>query len=217
LAAVSLSIVLSCGDLRAQDLELVLLAPLGMICEDVDFSVVEQSAFKDQNMPEGLIRRAGWGARFPKGDMVFDRNYKTIVVHHTQTPSVLGYRGGESVRAIQDYHMDKNKWSDIGYHYLVGPEGKYYEGRAEGLLGSHCPPNEGRLGLNLIGDFSKGRDTLGTVQRRKLVELLKYFCAKYCIRTEEIKGHRDLDPSDCPGDNVYNLLPQIRRQVCGPL
>ena len=41
------------------------------------------------------------------------------------------------VRSIQDYHMDDNEWSDIGYSFLTCGDGKIYEGRGWNTVGAH--------------------------------------------------------------------------------
>lgn len=43
------------------------------------------------------------------------------------------------VRSIQNYHIDGQKWADVGYHFLVGENGKVYEGRGCDREGAHSP------------------------------------------------------------------------------
>ena len=40
------------------------------------------------------------------------------------------------VRFIQNLHMDKNDWDDIGYSFLIGVDGRVYEGRGWNVLAS---------------------------------------------------------------------------------
>jgi len=162
--------------------------------------------------PSGRVSRAQWGARDPNGSLEPDK-YNTIIVHHTGSPTMGQYKGVATIRGIQDFHIDDNGWTDIGYHYLIGPEGTYYEGRPEGTLGSHAPPNSGRLGICVIGNFNQGADTPTAAQKTKLVQLLKYVCAKYGLSAQAIKGHRDTKSTDCPGDLLYNILPSIRNSL----
>lgn len=51
--------------------------------------------------------------------------------------------------------MDHNKWSDIGYNFLVGEDGLVYEGRGWGKRGAHCPKfNPKSIGICVIGNFT---------------------------------------------------------------
>lgn len=45
----------------------------------------------------------------------------------------------ERVQAIQHLHQVGNKWDDIGYHFLVGENGKVYEGRGWNRQAAHSP------------------------------------------------------------------------------
>ena len=59
------------------------------------------------------------------------------------------------VRAIQDYHMDSNGWSDIGYSFLVGGDGNVYEGRGWNKVGAHTYGyNSVGYGVCFIGSFT---------------------------------------------------------------
>jgi peptidoglycan recognition protein len=59
------------------------------------------------------------------------------------------------VKGFQDYHMDTNGWSDIGYNFLVGGDGNIYEGRGWIRVGAHTPGyNINSMGICLIGNFT---------------------------------------------------------------
>lgn len=47
-------------------------------------------------------------------------------------------------------HQIDNKWADIGYHFLVGENGKVYEGRGWNREAAHAPGwNNDAFGNNL--------------------------------------------------------------------
>jgi N-acetylmuramoyl-L-alanine amidase len=55
----------------------------------------------------------------------------------------------ERVRAIQYFHQHDRGWVDIGYHFLVGENGKVYEGRGWDRQGAHSPGwNNDAYGIN---------------------------------------------------------------------
>ena len=45
----------------------------------------------------------------------------------------------DRVKSIQRSHQIGNGWDDIGYHFLVGENGKVYEGRGWDRQGAHSP------------------------------------------------------------------------------
>lgn len=164
----------------------------------------------DVTAPE-MITRAMWGARPPK-DPYNPHTPEVLTVHHASSPDYSQYQGAPSLRGIQNFHMDNRGWSDIGYHFVVAPDGKLFEGRPPTMIGAHSPPNTGKVGICLIGNFD-GVDTLKPEQRATLVKILAHLCGRFKIPASKIKGHRDFQSTDCPGSTVYAQLDEIRKDV----
>ena len=56
--------------------------------------------------------------------------------------------------------MDTRKWSDIGYSFLIGGDGKIYEGRGWNKSGAHTQGfNSQGYGVAFIGDFTSTNPT----------------------------------------------------------
>lgn len=117
-----------------------------------------------------------------------------------------------------------NGWSDIGYHYLVGPDGVIYEGRPPDTQGAHVADyNTNRVGVCMIGNFESGNDDPTTEQREALEAILTYLAVRFDIDVEEILsinnnqpallGHRNLGSTECPGDDLYASLGSVRTAV----
>ncbi|NTU80751.1 MAG: N-acetylmuramoyl-L-alanine amidase [Chloroflexales bacterium] len=190
-----------------------------------------------------VVSRTGWGSPDGQGSRVSPVYYpvKHMVVHHTADSNSLS--GGQSwsdrVRAIWSFHTFTRGWGDIGYNYLVDPDGVIYEGRAGGddAVAFHDTANYGSMGVVLIGTYASVDPRPAAVN--SLVELLAwkagqkgidplgrsfyYGCAhsSYCNPynaggiVENIAGHRQVTPghTTCPGDRLLNLLPGVRQQV----
>ena len=161
----------------------------------------------------GVIRRAAWGARsaaIPRTPANLAWDYDTIVVHHT------GRSGSSDPKAIQAKHMDKNHWSDVGVHFMIGPEGRIYEGRSLLFKGAHVrDANTGKVGVLVMGDFEPEFLGLlgGKPDPRQLASLkrlaggLKELFPG--IRT--LGGHKDFDRATvCPGRRLYPYLGGLR-------
>jgi len=96
-----------------------------------------------------IISRAEWGARPPTEDTgtVSWSQRVGLAIHHSAGPT------NQTVRAIQDYYIDVNRWGDIGYNFLVDQQGRLYEGRGWMAIGAHALNlNSSWLGVCWIGD-----------------------------------------------------------------
>ena len=164
----------------------------------------ERAPITDVGAPQ-IIERSQWGARraASSGSMT----PREIVIHHTASP-MSSYRGAASIRQVQNYHMNSNHWRDIGYHFLIGPDGKIYRGRSENRVGAHAPPNSGRLGISLVGNFQN--DRLSRSAQSALVSLLGYLCGRYGISERAVKAHRDVGQTACPGRNVMSRFSSLK-------
>lgn len=115
-----------------------------------------------------------------------------IVLHHSGV-TVL-----QSVEVIHNYHKNTNGWSGIGYHFYVRKDGKIYRGRPENTVGAHAVgANYNSIGICFEGNFSK--EKMGEAQLKAGLELVAYLKDKYNVSV--VKGHRDVDNSECPGKN----------------
>lgn len=162
-----------------------------------------------------VVSRAAWNARPPKGEYRIQTPLK-IVLHHSWQPAQAQYKGAATIRGIQNYHMDdpNTGWADIGYHFLIGPDGVIYQGRPENALGAHCPPNTNMVGICMIGNYDPGADPVNAKMEASLVSLLSWLSSTYKIdpRTQYY-GHRNFSSKTCPGDGVYNRMSYYREEV----
>lgn len=159
-----------------------------------------------------IIERAAWGAAKPNGSYA-SQVPTAIILHHSYIPNVSQYKGAASIRGIQNYHMNDphTGWTDIGYHFLIGPDGKIYRGRPENAVGSHCVPNSNKIGICCIGDYDPDKDPLPAKLYASLQKLLPYVASKYKISKSRLYGHRDFSSKTCPGETVYQKLPELKK------
>lgn len=150
-----------------------------------------------------------------------------LIVHHAAGPNTSS-DWAATVRSIWNYHVNSNGWSDIGYNYLIDPNGVIYEGRGDNVLGAHFSGmNGGTMGVCLLGNYEP--DAVEDIDpslamQNSLIELLSWkecdisadpllssFHAASNQVQMHISGHRDAGTGTaCPGDNVYDILPNIR-------
>ena len=96
---------------------------------------------------------------------------------------------------LEDIRREHKKrgFKDIGYHYVIFPDGKIEKGRPEYQAGAHCKGfNAHSIGVCYIGGLDeKGNsaDTRTDAQKMSLLCLLNQLEEKYHC---PICGHRDL-------------------------
>ncbi len=63
---------------------------------------------------------------------------QVLTVHHTAGSNDPTQNYANTVLAIERYHVLTNGWSDLGYQYLIDPNGVVYEGRFAGQTSRSC-------------------------------------------------------------------------------
>lgn len=128
---------------------------------------------------------------------------KQIIVHHSATKD----SGTVSWGAIRKYHVETNKWRDIGYHAGIEMVGDHYEcmvGRDVKDVGAHCEGhNAGTLGFCFVGDYDVKAPDLDMLVMAAEKVLIPW-CQRFGIRPAWIVGHRDYSPKTCPG-NLFDI------------
>jgi uncharacterized protein with LGFP repeats len=146
------------------------------------------------------------------------------------------------VRASFHYHRDVQGWDDIGYNFLVDRYGQSFEGRAGGIdqavVGAQAGGyNANSTGVGNLGSFQTvaepaagigslarllawkfslhGVPAIGTVTVRVSPGGASYtpYPPNTPVTLNRVAGHRDGDATDCPGNALYNQLPQLRNTV----
>jgi hypothetical protein len=196
--------------------------------------VIHEESFVLGSIP--VRSREDWGCPDGEASTLWTPMYTVVthaVVHHTAGANNLTNWEAE-VRNIWYFHTYSNGWGDIGYNYLIDPNGVVYEGRAGGdhAIGAHFScRNSNTVGVALLGTFSTVPPTDAALAS------LKNLLTELCRRNEidpmatvhhpssglnlpTILGHRDGNVpgatctiTECPGDVVYSMLPAIRSDL----
>lgn len=186
-----------------------------------------------------IIPRKEWGAdeslRYDTaGNETWPREYYTptrFIIHHTDNNNVTD--SAATVRAIYYYHTIGHDWGDIGYNYLIDGKGNIYEGRSggDGVVGAHAEGyNRNTIGIAIIGCYHPtastcaNPDQLSPETAAALEKLIAVKSQLFGINPEgvsnfldkkdepQIIGHRDVGYTNCPGDNLYPRLTDIRTE-----
>ena len=126
------------------------------------------------------------------GSLTKRKSTKRVIIHHSASPDV-------PASTIHGWHLGQ-KWSGIGYHFVIRAGGAIERGRPEGKIGAHSGSagNGDSIGIVLTGNFETGKPT--AAQMESLVWLLKdYLFPKYGVKP--VIGHKDVMATACPGRN----------------
>ena len=134
---------------------------------------------------------------------------EVIVIHHA------GFPDGDkdsSAEEIHKFHQEVNGWAGIGYHYVIRKDGRIEQGRKPLAVGAHAyQHNKNSVGICVAGNFDLVK--VPSVQMDSLKLLTAWLCQKYKLDPMQkgvIVGHRDLNDTACPGNNLYKKLDEIR-------
>jgi len=142
----------------------------------------------------------GWFSQQPCA-----RHIREVILHHTWRPSAAQYRGRATIQSIYRYHTQTNGWRDIGYHYLIGPNGDIWAGRPVAEDGAHVQNrNRGTIGVSLILDGNV--EELSEAQRHSLVVVLRMCLDRFKLHTGQLNFHRDYSPKSCPGTKLNKAM-----------
>lgn len=133
---------------------------------------------------------------------------KRIIIHH-----VGNIDRDVSAEEIHRWHLE-NGWAGCGYHFVIRKNGDIERGRPIWAVGAHCQgANSDSVGINVVGDFMKAKPT--EAQIKSLVNLVADLCDQFKISKDRkhILGHREMMVTDCPGDNLFQLLGKIVEKV----
>ena len=138
------------------------------------------------------------------------KSTEVIVIHHA------GFPDGDkdsSAEKIHKFHQEVNGWAGIGYHYVIRKDGTIEQGRKPLAIGAHAyQHNKNSVGICVAGNFELVK--VPSVQMDSLKLLTAWLCQKYKLNPMQkgvIVGHRDLNDTACPGNNLYKKIGEIKR------
>ena len=132
-------------------------------------------------------------------------NPEVIIVHHS---AVSRLKNTRQFAAIKSYHITQG-WGDIGYHWLIEPNGYKACGRADNHEGAHTKSmNHRSIGICLAGNFD---EELPTIEQ---IDALSELIADYRL---PVRFHREYANKTCPGklfkENMIKYFEMTELQI----
>ncbi len=178
-----------------------------------DWQPLPDSGFRGDAPPfAGLVRRANWSKGNPVPNLM-DRMLPIdkVTIHHdgmstfTSTSQAAAAARIESIRRA---HRGRN-WGDIGYHFLIDPSGRVWEGRPLAWQGAHVKDNnEGNIGICMLGNYEE--QAVSPAQANALDQFLATTVRSYRISRARVYTHQEFNPTACPGRSLQARMDTIR-------
>jgi hypothetical protein len=156
-----------------------------------------------------LVTRAQWGAR-PRGTgstTPFDP--RGVCLHWEGAGWAWPWAHStcdDKVRAIQAYHMDVRGWSDIAYNYLSCAHGYVFEGRGLNRRSAANGGTDQNTYWYAVQCLWGSRSGTATPELLTAARDAIDYCRNSGGAGDGLRGHRDLQQTDCPGDQLYGWV-----------
>ncbi len=154
----------------------------------------------------GIRTREEWGAAKIRADHVPMTPITSITVHHSAMPAPSSYGTVGQLKQIQDIHTQDKGWADVGYHFLIDPTGRVWEGRRLMYQGAHAggAANIGNVGVCLLGNFEN--HNAPQAQLEGLSSLVEALRGQFDIAKSEVRTHREWKATACPGAHLHSAV-----------
>jgi hypothetical protein len=139
-------------------------------------------------------------------DEPLDQILRTVAVHHSATAI------DDSPVDLQRTHFNKQRFADIGYHFVIDNLGVIWEGRPINIRGANVSRhNTGTVGICVVGNFERVAPAMAQINA----------LARLCVALRDrfgithIGGHRDFPEQNtaCPGVNLAQTIERIGRDA----
>ncbi len=168
-----------------------------------------------QGPPPGVMPRRAWTSAGTITSRANPMNgVRRITIHHSGIVSLQVRSQGESARMLESIRRGhvSAEWADIGYHYVVDPQGRVWEGRPIRWQGAHVKDNnEHNLGIMVMGNFDMERPTpaaLASLERFVAEQMRRHGVSlrRSGDRQAGVFTHQELMPTACPGRNLQTYM-----------
>jgi len=158
--------------------------------------------------------RSTWTNGQPKMHLSKPMNgVQLITVHHDALNSA-GKRGRafaiDRLARVRREHLSRDAtWVDIGYHFIIDPDGQVWEGRPLSIEGAHVArTNDHNMGIMVMGNFDEHRPTQAQIDA--LDAFLVQQMTTHRVGVKNLYTHQELKSTACPGRNLQAYMRQTR-------
>lgn len=168
-----------------------------------------------QPLPSGMpqvIDRSRWASAGPVTSLANPMGSITrITIHHDGMPPVslrTERDAAERIERIRAAHRGQG-WADIGYHYVIDPQGRVWRARPRSLQGAHVKyNNENNLGIMVLGNFMIQEPTPAALS--SLDVFVVGNMRRFNVTPDRVYTHQELRATACPGTSLQSYMVRTR-------
>lgn len=159
-------------------------------------------------LPTNVIARSTWTRQSVIRSLANPMNgVNRITIHHDAIPAQRLRTQSDAIarlNSVRQSHL-KEGWADIGYHYVIDPQGRVWEGRPLTFQGAHVKDtNEHNIGVMCMGNFDQHRPT--SSQIASLDGFVAVLMRRHRIPANRVYTHQELMATRCPGRNLQSYM-----------
>ncbi len=164
--------------------------------------------------------RTSWNANQPnRGNLDAMGKVTRVTIHHSAMllrdprPAACA----KQIQHIQRDHMAARGYGDIGYHFLIDPSGRVWQGRDLRFQGAHASGdnNLGNVGICLLGNFMPGRagQPPSDEQLAAMDRLVRHLMQRFQLQADDLYCHSHFKNTECPGPLVEPAVARLQRNL----
>lgn len=163
-----------------------------------------------------IIPRSAWARGAPIMSRMnrADRAFYRITVHHDGIDAFTSTSrdaAAHRLEQIRQSHLNRKgePFGDIGYHYIIDPAGRVWQGRDTSWQGAHVAgQNPGNLGICVLGNYN--RQSPNRAQCATIDRFVRSQMQRYRVGVGNVKVHRELAQTECPGRTLKAYMDATR-------
>ncbi|CAH2105811.1 unnamed protein product [Euphydryas editha] len=155
----------------------------------------------------GVVTKKQWGGLSPLHVKYLPRPVNLVIIEHTATSKCSTDEECKNiVQSIQNNHMENLHFWDIGLNFLIGGNGKVYEGAGWLHVGAHTfGYNSKSIGISFIGNYNDDEPTQAQIDAAQ--NLIQCGVEEGHLTPDyNLVAHKKLVPLESPGKNLYREI-----------
>ncbi|GBL77372.1 Peptidoglycan-recognition protein 1 [Araneus ventricosus] len=164
-----------------------------------------------------IVSRSQWSSLPPSQRNSIRRPVKHVIIGHTVTPPCLSKDAcSAQMRNMQKHHINLG-WGDIGYNFVIGGDGRAYEGAGWTKEGIHTYGwNSKSYGIAFVGNYQQVTPSAKMLKAARSL-IVCGIQAGHISDNRELHGAKDATCTSSPGDKLYEIIKHWPMFKGGPL
>ena len=135
-----------------------------------------------------------------------NRIINKIIIHCTDSDASA--HDIDALKYLYKWHVEENKWNDIGYHFCISKTNGIQFCRPLDLEGAHCKGQNS----NSIGIVLTGKESFSKSQFKDLAELCAILCFTFNLDETFIYPHNHYNKTKtCPNFAIEPVRWQVKK------